>query len=83
MPEPVTLDRLRSPLADVQSDRLLDLQETALYLEVQPDELEGWVDENLIPHELVAGQPIFRLREIVRWEVEGQLRLRASEGAER
>ena len=79
--EPITLERLRSLLADIQSDRLMGLQETAEYLKVQPDELQGWADEDLIPHEHVAAQLIFRLREIVRWEVDGRLQLRASEGA--
>ena len=80
--EPVTLEQVRSLLADVQSDRLMDLQQTAEYLEVVPDELQRWIDEDLIPCEHVAGQPIFRLREIVRWEVEGRLRLRASKEPE-
>ena len=78
--EPLTLERVRSLLEDVRSDRLLDLQETAAYLEIQPDELRRWVEEDLIPCEQVGGQLIFRLREIVRWEVEGRLRLRDSKG---
>ena len=62
--------------------RLMDVQETAEYLDVQPDELQGWADEDLIPHAHAAGPLIFRLREIVRWGVEGRLRLGAPQGAE-
>ena len=81
--EPLTLERVRSLLADVRSDRLLDLHEAAKYLEIQPDELQHWGEEDLIPCEHVGGQLIFRLREIVRWEVEGRLRLRDSKGSQR
>ena len=76
--EPLTLEQVRSLLADVQLDRLLGLEETAEYLEVPPGQLETWVKERLIPHENVSGLPIFRLREVVRWEVEGRQQLLAS-----
>lgn len=76
--ELIPLEQLRTLLNEVQSDRLLSIGEAAQYLVVEIDDLRGWAAEELIPCERVADQLVFRLRDIVRWEVEGRLQLRVS-----
>jgi predicted site-specific integrase-resolvase len=76
--EPVSLESLRSLLDDFESDRLMSLADAADYLEVDADELRGWARAGLIPSQRVAGRFVFKVRDVVRWEVDGRIRLRGA-----
>ena len=75
MIEPATLHELSDLISELQSSELIGSAEVAARLEVTPEEIRGWAIRGILPFQRVSGRLVFRLADILRWELDGIERL--------
>ena len=73
--DPIHIAELATLLAEVRSDRLLSVDQAAEYLGASRADLENWTRDHLIPCEHVGDQLVFRLADLVDWEIRARLEI--------
>jgi len=71
------LHELNELVAELQSSELIGTAEVARRLDVTPEEVREWAAGCILPCQKVSGRLVFKLADIVRWQLEGIERLSA------
>ena len=72
---PANLHELSDLVSQLQSSELICTAAVAARLEVTPQEIRAWASRGILPSQRVSGRLVFKLADILRWEIEGLERL--------